>query len=594
MGETGKHILKIFGWIFLALLFLIAGAGTFVWFKAEDYINKNLAQIVDEKSGHLYKLSFSNIELKLAPVSVTVTDISLIPDETLSKEILKTNPGKVFYSFHSPLLKISNINVARLWNKQMFHAKNILVVKPVLKLSGENILQNDSVQSLDKVLLEMRPLFHKYVKEITVDNINFTEANYGLYNTVGDSTQVSKARNVSVLIKQFKTDSAMIFGDGQLIDTDDILIRMNHFQNLMGDSLHVLNIDTLEYSLKTSDINASGFHLTYSFKNQDKNLFDVYVPKMYMKSNSITRFAINDSLKIQYLDFDKPKIKFYQKENAEQLDIEDLNSFNLYTLVQNQFSKVEIDSFNLSGASLEIFKQPDYNKYQQKFNSIDVELTGFALDSISSRNQNKLFHADDLAMVVAGYRLRLEDNEHNFEADSMLISTKSNSLKVKNIKITPSNGGDIDSRTVANIECKSLEIEDVNLKTLYHTRRLPTKRIEVTEPNVHLQYFTEVAKRSERNDAGLLFQLVTAYLKGVYSEIVIVDHGILNIENLNHKKILGYFETEFDFSLSGFALDSTSIKNTDKFFYATDFDLEFSNYQMRLVDNLHKINVGHI
>ena len=594
MAGRGKHILKIFGWIVLALFLLIAGAGIFVWFKAEDYVNKNLSQIVDEKSNHLYRLSFNDIKLKLAPVSVSVTNISLTPDDAVSKKILKINPGRIFYSFHSPSLKVAGINLNRLWNKKIFHAKNVLVEKPILELSGENILQNDSVQSFDKLLLEMRPLFHKYVKKITIDNIDFTDANYDLYNTVGDSTQISKAKNVSVKIKKFKTDSAMIFGNGRLIDTEDILIRMNHFQNQMGDSLHILNIDTLEYSLKTSDINASGFHLTYLFKNPDRNLYDVYVPKMYMKSKSIAHFSINDSIEVQYLEFDKPRIKFYQKKNAERLDIEDLNNFNLYTLIENQFSKVEIDSFNLSGANLEIYKQPDFSLFQQQFKSINVELTGFALDSTSSRNENKLFHADDLEMAVAGYDLRLEDNEHNFEADSLLVSTKTNSLKVKNIKISPVNEKDINIRTAANIECKALEIEDVNLKTLYHTRRMPTKRIEVTEPNVHLQYYTEIAKKHEQNGAGLLFHLVTAYLKGVYSEVVIIDNGKLDIENLEHEKVLGYFETGFDFSLSGFALDSTSIKNTDKFFYATDFDLEFSDYQMRLVDNLHKINVGHI
>lgn len=594
MAGKRKHILKIFGWIVLALLLLLAGAGTFAWFKAEDYINKNLARIVDEKSNHLYELSFSNIELKIHPVSVSVSDLSLIPNEAVSKERHKTNPNQIFYSFTSPAIKISNIDVIRLLKKHTFHCKNITAVQPELELSGDNILQNDSVQSFDKVLLEMRPLFHKYVKKITVDKIDFIHANYGFYNAVGDSTQISKAKDVSVIIKKFETDSAMIFGHKRLIDTEDILVQMNHFQNLMGDSLHVLNIDTLEYSLKTSDINASGFHLTYSYKNPDKNLYDVYVPNLYMKSKSITHFAINDSIKIQYLEFKNPRIRFYQKENAEHLKIEDLNNFNLYTLIENQFSKIEVDSFNLDGANLEIYKQPNFNRYQQQFNSIDVKLSGFALDSTSSRNLNKLFHADDLEMTVAGYHLRLIDNEHDFRADSIYVSTKTNSLKVKHIYISPSATGAVNSRTVANIECKALEIENVNLKTLYHTRRLPTQRIEVTEPNVHLQYNTEIAKRNPQNGAGLLFQLVSAYLKGVYAEVVIIDNGKLNIENLKHNKVLGYFETGFDFNLTGFALDSTSIKSTDKFFYATDFDLEFSNYQMKLVDNLHKINVEHI
>ncbi len=594
MAGNRKHILKIVGWTFLALFVLLVGAGTLVWFKAEDYINKNLSQIVDEKSNHLYKLSFSDIKLQLTPFSVSVYDLSLVPDDAVSEKIQETKPNKVFYSFSTPSLKIKHINIIRLFRKQRLHCSQIIAEKPELKFSGKNILQNQSEQSFDKILLDIRPLFKKYIKEIQVDDIHFTGANYKFYSAKSDTTLVSKAKNMSVHITHFKTDSTLIFGENPLIETEDIVIEMQKFQNLMGDSIHILNIDTLEYSLKTANISASGFHLTHASQNPDKNLYDVYVPKMFMKSNSVTRFAFDDSLKVQYLEFDQPKIKFYQKADPEKISIEDLNDFNLYTLIENQFTKVEVDSFNLVNASIEIFRQPDIDKFQQQFRSVNVELTGFALDSISSRNPEKLFHADDLQMSVADYHLRLVDNEHDFKADSILVSTKANSLRVRNIHISPRNSASLKSRTMALIDCKALEIEDVNLKQLYHTRRLPTKRIEVTEPNVHLQYFVDVAKRNQKNSAGLLFQLVSAYLKGVYSEIVIIDDGKLNIENISKNKVLGYFETGFDFNLSGFALDSTSIKNTDKFFYATDFDLEFSDYQMKLMDNLHKIHVDHI
>ena len=594
MAGTGKRILKIFGWFILAMFVLLLGAGIFVYFKSQTYINENLSRIVSEKSNNLYDLSYNKIELKVTPFSVSISDVLLKPDENLSKEILKKSPGTTFYSFQSPEIKINDIDIISLLRNHTFFCKNITVVQPVLELSGEEILQNDSIQSYNKIFLEMRPVFEKYVKEIVVEEINFVNANYGLYNAVGDSTQISNAKQISIGIKNFRTDSSMIFSNDQLFETEDILIRMNDFQNDLGDSLHVVKIDSLEYSLKTSDIHATGFYLTHQFKNPEKSLYDVYVPRLYMKSKSVTRFAFSDSLKVQFLEFEKPQIKFFQKEDPKQLKIEDINKFDLYKLVENKFPNIEIDSFFLLGANLEIYRQPDFEKYQQRFESINISLNGFALDSTSSRNKEKLFHADNLEMEVAGYQLRLEDNQHDFKADSMFVSTFSNSLGVKKITILPSDPEEINSRTSVNIECKALEIENVNLKTVFHTRTLPTQKIEITEPNVHLEYHTEIAKPGQQKEAGLLFELVSAYLKGVYSEVVIVENGILNIQNLNQKNVLGYFETGFNFNLSGFSLDSTSIKRTDKFFYATNFDLEFSDYQMKLVDNLHKINVDQI
>jgi hypothetical protein len=80
--------------------------------------------------------------------------------------------------------------------------------------------------------------------------------------------------------------------------------------------------------------------------------------RLSVKSKNVTRFALNDSIKVQYLDFESPKIKFFQKKDPKQLNIDDINNFNLYALIEKQFSKIEVDTFHLSDANLEIYRQP--------------------------------------------------------------------------------------------------------------------------------------------------------------------------------------------------------------------------------------------
>ena len=55
-------------WIIFTLFLLIMGAGALVYFKAESYINKNLSNIVAEKSDGLYELAFEEIKLKRLPI----------------------------------------------------------------------------------------------------------------------------------------------------------------------------------------------------------------------------------------------------------------------------------------------------------------------------------------------------------------------------------------------------------------------------------------------------------------------------------------------------------------------------------------------
>ncbi len=594
MAKTRVKILKITALIVLILLLLITGAGIFVFFKAENYINRNLSEIVARNSNQLYQLSFKKIELSAFPFSVKVSDIQLLPDENLSGKVLEESPDKAIYTFKSDAFEMRGISVKKILKNKIFHARKITISEPVLEIRGDEIVLKDSVQTADKFLYELRPLFQKYIKNIQVDEINFVNAHYQFFNTPGNTSMVSNAKHISVGIKNFRTDSVMIFQHEKLFSTDDILVKMNDFVFNFGDSLHVLEIDTLEYSLQSSNVYANSFHLTYLDKNSEKSLYDVFVPKMYMKSDIVSKLTATDSINVQFLKFENPSIKFYQKENPQQLKIEDIDNFDFYSLIETQFTKVNVDSFYLSNANLEIFRQPDFKNYQQKFESLEINLSGFEMDSVSSKNPNKLLYADDLEMEVSGYHLRLEDNAHDFRAGSMFFSTYSDSLGVKSIHISPADTNQNDTRARVNVDCDAVEVSNVDLKNLYHTRTLPTRTIMVTNPRVNLKVDSEVKKSEEQKETGLFFDLVTAYLKGVYSDLVTVNNGKLSIQNMYKKNVMGYFETEFTFNLTGFSLDSTSIEQTDKFFYATDFDLEFSNYQMRLIDDLHKLNVDQI
>lgn len=594
MKKGKKSISRLIAYSVTGLIAVLALVAAIAYFGAGRYVSKKLPEWVDRESGHLYRLSFDAATFKFYPVSFVFENIALEANLEEFRKFNAVNPDKTIYEFKAPKMEVVGISLYSLVKEKQLLCQSLNIWKPELKLAGEDIIQLDSTRTLDNVFIELQPIFKKWIKKIYIGEINFEDANYKIYATSSAGNPVSNAQQISLTIKKFTTDSAMIFSSSSFFESEDILIKMKKSRHSLGDSLHVITIDTLEYSLKTSDIYANGFRLFPENGNRQKNRYDVFVPRLHLKSKSITRLAFGDTLDVQSLRFENPKIKFYQKENPNKFDIDDINRFNLYSLVESDFSKMEVDTFSLKNAQIEIYRQNDTSNFQQRFASVNVSLFGFALDSTSSKNPSKIFHANDLTMAVAGYHLRLEDNQHEFLADSMFASTLSNTLGTKGISVAPLKTTAKRRRTEANIKCRELVIENVNLKTLFHTRTLPTRNIRITEPNVKIQYHTEIQKRRGQLEAGLLFELVSAYLKGVYSETVQVVKGRLNIENLQQKEVLGYFETNFNFLLSGFSLDEQSMKQTDKFFYATNFDLQFTDYQMKLVDNLHRINVEKV
>lgn len=589
MAGRKKRIVNITGW---GILLLAGGILVFLFLasrKIPERIRENLREFVSDQSKGTYTLEIEAIKSRFFPFGVTLTGIDLqsvrFPQET-PEEVEKT-----VYAFTAEKILFQDINLKSLITQSIFSSRQIKIVKPAFKLGGNELLRKKSLSQTENIITEARPLFKNLLRGIAIQNIIFEDARFTFFN---DTTQISEADHVALEIRGFRTDSAMIFRKRDFFETDDILVKINNYRIHMGDSLHVTTIDTLEYSLKKNDIRARGFHLLPLEMDKNKNLYDVYVPEVYVKSKSITRFSLKDSLKISALEFIQPRIRFFHKINPDRLDLEELSDFDLYTLVQNQFTKMEIDSFFLFGAEMDIFLQPEYEEYQQHFQSIDVTLHGFSLDSASARNPDKLLHSDDIAMKVSGYHLRLEDDQHEFRADSLFVSTFTNQLGARKISISPVDSPTHKTRTEVNITCESLHIGEVDLLSLYHTRTLPTSKIGISSPEVHLQYHMGRGKNIRQKETDLLFELVSDYLRGVYANLVFIENGKLNIQNRENQELEGFFETGFSISLTNFSLDSASIERTDKFFYASHFDLQFSDYQMQLVDNLHKLKVDKI
>ena len=594
MGFKRKRAITVFGITIFSGLLIFILALVFVYFKTENYINKNLTQLIAEKSGGLYTFKFDDFSMNFKNLSLTFTQVSLEFDEEKSIEILNNSPEKIFFRFNSDEVNARNIQLFSLIRKKHLFFDELLVKTPEIEVVGINGIERNSSETFSRFFKELRPLFKKYIKKITINQIDFTNANYKIFGNIGDSLQVSNANQISLIVKKLSTDSAAVFNESNFFNSENVLIQMNRLKYNLSDSLHEISIDTLEYSLFAADIFARGFRLQHKKKNTTRNLYTVYVPEFYMKSKNVTRFEINDTLRIQYLDFRQPQIQFYQKIREKQISIEEISNFNLYRLIENQFRLILVDTFILENARLTIFNQPNETDYQQRFENLNVVLNGFELDSASSKNTSKLLHSNDLEMNVANYHLVLEDNLHDFRADFMHFSTSKNVLEIKNLSVNPANPDNEESRTIAKVQCDGINIRDVNLTTLYHTRRLPTTKIEIKKPKVNIEYHHEILRNKNQGESGLLFELVSAYLRGVYAEVVFIHNGELNISNLQNKREIGYFETGFNFNLSEFSLDSTSIKQTDRFFYASHFDLAFSDYQMKLIDDLHKLSVDSI
>ena len=139
-----------------------------------------------------------------------------------------------------------------------------------------------------------------------------------------------------------------------------------------------------------------------------------------------------------------------------------------------------------------------------------------------------------------------------------------------------------------------MRLDQFNFKKAFHQKRFAFQRINIFNPEVKLIQNETSTENAEAGSPSFIYKLISRYVNGIYANQVSVQKGKLQLVNQTGVIQTGNIESEIKLRLSGFALDEKSVERTDRLFYADQIDLEFNNYQMHLVDQLHKLTIENL
>jgi hypothetical protein len=568
----------------------------FAYLKAPEYINNNLSGWVAQKTRGTYRLQFDRINLSIVNWGFSAENVSLCPalPETGSTDSISTK--KIFYSFSSPEVNVKNVGLFNLFVLKKLAIGKFEIREPDFRVDGTSGTEYRPERNINILFRELEPLLRKKLRSVRIKEIELIDANYNLYNFPGQMKKGPDTGQITIGIKNFYTDSLLLPDPDRLFNADDVFVRITDFQKELGDSLHVLRADEVYYSLTKAHITGQNVSLqpqkdTLGLKNQ----YIVKVPFLKLKSNFIHGFYTSDSIRIDSLLLDRAEIEFYPKHNSGKITLEHISGFDLYELIKDDFRSLNIRHFLLDNASLKLYNFKDGYFLQQEMKKAELELGNFYLDSASIDNTDKIFYSDSLSLAVEGYQVALGDRHHLLNIDKLSASTGDGSVRVYHARVGPVSEEAIkrDKKMAIQVDCDSMRIRDAKLKQAFHFRELPIGGMELYKPVITInRYDTEMEKT--RRSPNLVYEMIASYFRGIYANIVVLENGQLQVSNLSDPERTGFIRSRIDFNLTGFALDSLSAARSDKLFFASDIDLTFSDYEMKLVDQLHRMTIDQI
>jgi len=597
MTRLLQKIVKITAVILSALIVIALAGMAFVYFEAQSFLNENLSDFVSKKSKGKYELSFENLNINFNQWGFEINQVSFHPSDSIVKTLNQPNPVKQFYSLHSPKIRMSGIHFFELiFNKNLVIGE-ILISQPELNIHGKSTDDKDKKNNISVLLQELKPLVTRKYNSIRIDKIELENASFDFYNLVGDSKKLSKAENISIGILNFYTDSLLLPNPDRLFDAKDIYLRMQNYQNNLADSIHAMHAETIVYSLLHSRIVAQNIELKpVSTQNTSKSKYSIFVPQARMISSKMSEFYKNDKIPIDSLLLSGAKIKYWPGLNPKHPFAESVDEINLYELIRKEFRSVDIAYFELNDAQLNLYKSQTDLTGRQELKNIKIVLENFLLDSVASRDTSRIFYAKNIYFNASEYELTLGDNAHRIKAGRLDLSTRNQSVLIKNIQLYPIQSAENGSNQKNRIEaaCDSIRLDLFNFKKAYHQRRFDFQRISLFNPDFKLTQNEISQKKPDQENSSFIYRLISNYAKGIYSNQVAIQKGKIQLVNKTGTLQTGNIESAISLNLRGFALDEKSALKTDRLFFANQIELNFNQYQMHLVDQLHKLTIDNV
>lgn len=589
-----QKILKIVSVILVSVLLTAAVTFGLIYFKAQSYLNENLPAFIHKKSTGKYELTFDNLSINFRHWGVEIEKVSFHPSDSLLNTINDTIPDKQYYSFSSPNIRIAQIKLLKLIFNRQLEIGEILITRPELKIHGKQTGNDDQKSSISSVFMELRPLVTKNFKSIKINKTELVNASFDFYNLLGDSRKLSNAEDITIGVLNFYTDSLLLPDPERVFDADDIYFRLSNYQNRLGDSIHTLTAQTATYSLKRSQIEAENIELKPTIQGVSANSkYHILVPKAIIKSSHINEFYRENAIPIDSMVLTDAIIKFWPGQKVTKTVMKKLDDFDLYELIKDEFSSVSITNFRLENTQLMLFDSQDEKASQQELKNIGINLEGFLLDSVSGQDTSRIFYSEDIDFSASEYELTLGDNIHRLKVGKVDLSTKRKAVFLKDIQLYPrlTDQARISQRNTIDGSCDSVRLDFFEFKKAFHSKRFHFQKINIFNPEVQLTQNTVSEDKPELANTSFVYQLISVYLKGIYANQVSIQKGKFKLVNKTGVLQRGDIETSLKLELSGFALDEISAKRSDRLFYAQQIELNFNDYKMQLVDQLHRLTI---
>ncbi len=534
-------------------------------------------------TGSAWQLHTDNIRISPFTGQLTLDSIRLVstdpenryPDITVSKIVVRGILWEIL--FPSSTLQVSEIRVS---------GPSVKVHRP----------QEGRQANADhtKLLFQLKNFFSGRIHTLRIKNLIVESAVVNHYLPTGDLNPFRYIRSFDLLVKNFETGNRILSAN-EFYEAEKVDFRVRNFSRMLGDQKHQAKVGEFTWSMQEKKIRGKNITVSPAGGDQTEGTsYQVSIPSLEIELAGPGVIAGEDTINLRSVNIGQCRIRIRPSGNTDGTSLRELRDFDLYKLFKDDFRLLRIGRLSMDSPEMHFDSRSGNDSVYQKFRHVRISMEGFRLDSASWADTLRVLYADRFDLSVGSYILRFNDQVHRLSAGNIHASSSDSLIRAQNIHLDRMESK-LRLPATVRLSCDSVSLTAVDFRRLYNSREMPVKEIAAYRPEVAITRYETGTSRSEARDhQSLLYHFIGNYIKGVYANKVTVNQGHFAVNDLQNLSDKGIIEANINFTLNDFEIDSVTARQTEKLFFASDLTLVMNDYNMKLADEIHRLQVQQV
>jgi len=614
-----KHLFKAFIIVGIFCSFVILGVFIGMNYYGEFFIKRYLQKKIQKTSHGIYKIDFDKFSFNLFSGKSTITNFNLIPNEERYEKLREEGKVKsTLYSISYEKLTLNKLYLKEIYFEKIIHLRMIEMDKPTISFIAFPDSTTRKRGRFQRIYKDIYPVFSSLFTVVKIDSILVNEGSFSAKQTLKSGQTMEGDWLYSAVLRDFDISAFQYYDTTRIFYSKDIELRIKNFYYALADSLYFLNADEVGFSLIGSRLFGKEITLTPNFarKNLAKakagNFYQVYLPYFSINGVNLYKALLEKEILINSIDIENLDVKMFMHKPPDQAVKKRRSTkakvtvANIYTILENKLRNVVIDTFSLRNASFQFYPRIDESKPELNVDRATINLYGFRLDSLAHLDTTKILYSRDIELNLRGFTLALQDKLHDLSAQEVHISTRKNSIDVKNTMLIPSVKVDSSlsykSNSYYQMMFPEVRFDQIDIRRMFNTRKLDFARLAILEPDMSIIQFrqkkakpdTSVEKESFIGKLNLIRHLVTPYMISLHAETIEISNARISFrhdrQRLNEQRIYGLV----DLTLTGVEYDTLTLKDRNAFLNRLELELKLLDFRYVSPDSLHRITIGEL